>query len=138
MKRVTLNGYDDFVKFIQLCCNEKHYLGYTVGNAANVEELFGIRFTRPDGTIPDYDDDFDERDFDDDWEIDSSRFIVTEPANAPASYPVLVLFEITDEFDRFGKVIVRALDYVYPSDFANSRTVEQLTEDYCYFGYDRN
>lgn len=107
-----------------LCKNLDEVVKNFVDSKLSYEEisyLVGIDFAFEDGTYLS-DGHHSEEDSEEykawyEQECDDSKFRVNDEDSLPESYPVLVLHEIEDTFDRTGPVKIRIIEYVYLSDF---------------------
>lgn len=82
----------------------------------DVEDVVGLEFAFMDGKF--HSDMCDENvDFDEEQDVDRQIYRKYEENNFPESYPVLVLLQNDDDFDRMGRIQHQTLLLVYPSDF---------------------
>jgi hypothetical protein len=91
--------------------SEKEYVdlfrNYDLNDA---EDFLGVEFAYSDGSYQD-------ETSDENQEITFDVFRKTECSTFPDSYPCVVLLANDQDFDRFGSVRFKMLDFVYPGDF---------------------
>lgn len=80
-----------------------------------IENILGIEFAFVDGKFRS--NWMNDASIDEDQDLDLNNFKKHEDAVFPESYPCLVVHWIENNFDRFGKVNFRMIEFVYPSDF---------------------
>lgn len=80
-----------------------------------VEKFLNIEFAFTDGSY--ISDSIDDDSIDEDQDIDTSKYKKYDEELFPASYPVVVIWNISKDFDRIGSFSVEFLEFVYPSDF---------------------
>jgi hypothetical protein len=107
MKKTLINSDQDLLNiFTQDDCDM---------NADEIESILNIEFAFEDGSFRD--DWVNGVEINEDQEIDLSVFRKYEDSVFPEKYPCLVVYNIENNFDRFGKVKFRMFDFVYQSDF---------------------
>ena len=82
----------------------------------DIEDVVGLEFAFKDGKFHS-DMCAEDVDFDEEQDVDRQIYRKYEENNFPESYPVLILLQNDDDFDRMGKIRHQTLLLVYPSDF---------------------
>jgi hypothetical protein len=118
MKRKFVYSEAEFVHVLVKECRRNRIC------VGDMEALLGLEFPYKDGTFLSDEDKLPEGTNYSQWEsqqCDFTKYRKTEPKLFPKSYPVALLYQLENEFDRMGSFDIRLIEFVELAEFSLAR-----------------